>query len=202
MVESRWFRRAGPAIAAVGAVTLLATTTFGAPGRAWTPAACAGQPRIGDPAPGTWFRIDPVLDAGTRVGQRLALGHPGEDGSRALELAAESFAAGPFGGTTLVGSDDGARSQLSLVDVARGCAWTVGISADVVRTATVAPNGATVYEFRVDRRTRADLGVWRRPLDGSAGPSRVLPPIAPDDRFGPTWITGFIWSEDGRSLAV
>ncbi len=202
MVESRWFRRAGPAIAAVGAVTLLATTTLGAPGRVWTPAACVGQPRIGDAAPGTWFRIDPVLDAGTRVAQRLALGRAGNDGSTALDLDAESFAAGPVGGTMLVGTDDGDRTRLSLIDVARACAWIVGTSADVVRTATIAPDGSTLYEFRVDRKTRADLGVWRRPLDGSAGPSRVLPPIAPDDRFGPTWLTDLAWSEDGRSLAV
>ena len=202
MVESRWFRRAVAPIAAVGVVTLLATATLGAPGRDWRPEPCAGDPRVGDTASGTWYRIDPVIDAGARVGQHLVIGRAGEEGTRVLDLDAESFAAGPFHGTMLVGNDDGERSQLSLVDVARDCAWVIDVASDVVRTATIAPDGASVYEFRVERRTRADLGVWRRPLDGSAEPVPVLPPIAPDERFGPTWITDLAWTDDGESLAV
>ena len=50
MVESRWFRRAGPAVAALGGIALIATTTVGAPRGAWTPDVCAGAPRIGDTA--------------------------------------------------------------------------------------------------------------------------------------------------------
>jgi hypothetical protein len=146
--------------------------------------------------------MDPVLQAGARAGQRLTVGRPGGRETRALALDSESFAAGPFGGTILVGTDDGANSRLSLIDAGRACAWTIGGSADVVRTATLAPDGATVFESRVDRRSRADLGIWRRALDGSTPPSRILPPIVADDRFGPTWITDLVWSEDGRSLAV
>lgn len=202
MVESRWFRRAGPAIAALGAVALIAATTLGAQDRAWAPTACGGAPGIGGSAPGTWYRIDPVIDAGVRSGQRLALGHPGDRGNRRLALDAESFAAGPFGGTVLVGTDDGRRSSLSLVDVARGCAWALGDSGDVVRTATIAPDGATLFEFRVDRRSRADLGLWQRPLDGSRPASRTLAPIVADPRFGPTWLTDLAWNEDGGSLAI
>jgi hypothetical protein len=202
MVESRWFRRAGPAVAALGGIALIATTTLGAPGRAWTPEACAGAPRIGASAPGTWYRIDPVLDAGTRTGQRLVIGRAGDRVTRVLDLDAESFAAGPFGGTTLIGSDDGRRSRLSLVDTARGCAWPLVASRDVIRTATLAPDGTALFEFRVARQTRADLGVWRRALDGSTAAARVLAPIAADARFGPTWTTDLVWSEDGRTLAV
>jgi hypothetical protein len=146
--------------------------------------------------------VDPVLQAGARAGQRLAVGRAGSRETQALALDAESFAAGPFGGTILVGSDDGTHSRLSLIDVARGCAWSIGLSVDVVRTATLAADGGTIFEFRVDRRTRADLGVWRRALDGSTPPSRILPPIEADSRFGATWITDLVWSEDGRSLAV
>lgn len=202
MVESRWFRRAGPAVAAVGAVLLIAATTLGAPGHAWVPEACAGLPRIGGSSPGSWYRIDPILDAGARAGQRLVIGRAGDRGTRTLELDAESFAAGPFGGMTLVGSDDGTRSRLSLVDVASACSWSLGDSRDVVRTAALAPDGATLFEFRVDRRTRTDLGVWQRALDGSTAASRVLPPIDADARFGRTWLTDLTWSEDGGSLAV
>jgi len=202
MVESRWFRRAGPAVAAVGAVALLASTTFGAPERAWEPAPCSGVARIGGSTPGTWYRIDPILGAGARTGQRLVMGAAGDQATRAMALGAESFAAGPFGGTILVGTDDGSRSRLSLVDVGLACAWRLDASTDVVRTATITPDGTTVLEHRVDRRTRADLGVWQRALDGSTSPTRLLAPIPADDRFGPTWLTHLAWSEDGRSLAV
>ncbi len=202
MVESRWFRRAGPAVAALGAVALIAATTLGAQDRRWAPTACSGAPRIGDATPGTWYRIDPVINAGARTGQRLALGHAGDRGNRRLALDAESFAAGPFGGTVLVGTDDGRASHLSLVNVARGCAWALGDSGDVVRTATIAPDGATLFDHRVDRRSRADLGLWQRPLDGSGPAFRILAPIVADPRFGPTWLTDLVWSEDGGALAV
>ena len=202
MVESRWFRRAGPAVAALGAIALIASTTLGAPERPWQPEACPGVAHAGAPAPGTWYRIDPVLQAGARAGQRLVIGAAGDRETRALGLDPESFAAGPVGGMILVGTDDGTRSRLSLVDAVRACAWALDGSTDVVRTATLAPDGAMIFEARVDRRTRSDLGIWRRPLDGSAPPARVLPAVAADDRFGPTWLTGFTWSEDGRSLAV
>ena len=74
MVESRWFRRAGPAIAALGAIAFIVSTTLGAPDRPWLPATCAGPARVGDLSPGTWFRIDPTLEAGARTGQRLVVG--------------------------------------------------------------------------------------------------------------------------------
>ena len=202
MVESRWFRRAGPAVVALAAVVVIASSTLGAPARAWVPDACAGAPRIGSSTAGTWYRLDPVLDTGARVGQRLTVGRAGDRGARQLDLDAESFAAGPAGGTILVGTDDGRRSRLSLIDVVRACAWAVAETVDVIRTATLAPDGATLFEYRVDRRTRTDLGLWQRPLDGSTPASRILPPIVADARFGPTWLTDLAWSDDGRSLAV
>jgi hypothetical protein len=118
-----------------------------------------------------------------------------------MALAAEAFAAGPFGGTVLVGTDDGRRSTLSLLDVRAGCAWSLGAERDVVRRATLTPAGDAVLETRVDRVTRADRGVWRRPLDGAPS-RRILTPIAPDGRFGRTWTTALAWSSDGASLAV
>jgi hypothetical protein len=202
MVESRWFRRAGPAVVALAAAVVIASSTLGAPARTWAPEACSGAPSIGSWTAGTWYRIDPVLDAGTRVGQRLAVGRAGDRGARLLDLDEESFAAGPTGGTILVGTDDGHRSRLSLIDVARACAWAVAETLDVIRTATLAPDGATLFEYRLDRRTRADLGLWQRPIDGSIPPTRVLPPIVADARFGPTWLTDLLWSDDGRALAV
>jgi hypothetical protein len=138
---------------------------------------------------------------GVNIGQRLSVGAPGTP-ARTLELPPESFAAGPFGGTVLVGSDDGAVSRRALIDIASGCAWSLGRSADVVRRATMTPGGSSIVEFRVDRRTRADLGVWRRSLAPDGGEERILPPIEPDPRFGPTWLTELSWSDDGSLLAV
>ncbi len=202
MVESRWFRRAGPGIVAIGAVAIIASTTLGAPERAWQPDPCSGPARAGVAGSGAWYRLDPVIEAGVRTGQRLVVGEPGPGQPRVLALDPESFATGPFGGAVLVGTDDGRRSHLSLVDVDAGCAWGIGASGDVVRQATLAPDGTTLFEFRVDRATRADLGVWRRSLDGTSQAIRVLPPIPADARFGTTWLTDFAWSDDRSGLVV
>jgi hypothetical protein len=101
----------------------------------------------------------------------------------------------------LVGRDDGVESRLLALDVLDGCATVLATSTDVIRRATVSPDGTQLVEFRVDRRTRADLGTWRRPVDGSRHAVRILPPIDPDPRFGRTWSTTFAWDEAG-ALAV
>ena len=125
----------------------------------------------------------------------------GEDGPRTMALAAESFAAGPVGTLVVSGSDDGRASELQIVDTSAGCAWSVGSERDVVRRATLEPSGEALVEHRVSRRTRADLGIWRRPLDGSA-PTLILPPIDPDGRFGRTFLTDLGWSFDVDRLVV
>ena len=203
MVESRWFRRAGPGIAALGAVAFVASSTSGAPPNAWQPVACAGAPRVAAAATaiGSWYRLDPVIVDGVGVGQRLSLGGPAT-ATRSVDLPSESFAAGPFAGAVLVGSDDGTVSRRALLDIAMGCAWNLGRSTDVIRRGTLTPDGSSLIEFRVDRRTRADLGVWRRPLAADGADARILPPIEPDARFGQTWLTELAWSDDDGLLAV
>jgi hypothetical protein len=201
MGESRWFRRAGPGIAAIGALAVVASTTAGAPPPPWDPPPCAGPPGPGADPVGAWYRIDPVLADGVWAGQRLTLGRAGLEQPYRVDLDPESFASGPTGGTVLVGTDDGRASRLSLLDLAHGCGWPLAVSDDVVRHATLSPNGRAIVEFLVDRRSRADLGVWRRALDGQP-PARILPPIDPDARFGRTWRTELAWSDDGRTLIV
>jgi hypothetical protein len=216
MVESRWLRWIGPGLVALGAVGFIASTTLGAGVRPWTPRACAGPPadRITaarDPGPtqlsdlrgAPWFRLDPQLDGdGALRGQRLAVGLDGDRSVGRLDLPPEAFAAGPFGRVILAGYDDGADSLLQTIDVASGCASTIGQERAVVRRATVDPTGRFVYEMRVDRASRADLGIWRRAMDGSSPPLRVLPPIASDARFGRTFSTDFAWDVSGQRLAV
>jgi hypothetical protein len=216
MVESRWLRWIGPGVVALGAVGFIASTTFGAGPRPWTPRACAGPPaeRIAaakEPdaraAPSVrgapWFRIDPVLDAaGVLRGQRIAFGLAGDRIVRTSDLAAESFAAGPFGRVILVDSDDGSASRLEALDIASGCSWSLAEERSVIRRATIDPTGSAIYEARVDRVTRADLGVWLRPTDGRSPARRVLPPFGSDTRFGRTFTTEFTWDLAGDQLAV
>ena len=178
MVESRWFRRAGPAVAALGAIALIATTTLGAPGRAWTPEACAGAPRIGAPAPGT---VVPDRSGPRRRARGPASAWswvaPAIAGTRALDLDAESFAAGPFGGTTLVGTDDGRRSRLSLVDAARGCAWSL------VASRRRHPDRDARAGWRVALRIPRRPADARRPRRLATGPrwlDRAVPRPGPD----------------------
>jgi hypothetical protein len=215
MVERRWRRILGPgviAMAGLGLAWTLAPTPVGA--GPWSPGACladgpahgalaaAGPATLDDVASRPWYRLDPVLDGtGTLSGQRLTVGINGARLDRTLILPSEAFAAGPFGGSILVGSDDGRASRLMAIDVARRCTTTVAVSDQVIRSATVDADGTAIYEHRVDRATRADLGVWRRPLDG--GPDAPwLTPIGPDPRFGPTWSTLLGWTVDEDGLVV
>jgi hypothetical protein len=216
MVESRWLRWIGPGVIALGAVGFIASTTLGAAGRPWAPNACSG-PRselmAGARDPGAtdiavirgapWYRLDPVLAAdGALHGQRLAIGLEGDPAVRTLVLPAESFAAGPFGRLILVGSDDGAVSRLEAFDPAAGCAWSVAEDQAVIRRATMDPAGTGIYEMRVDRVSRADLGIWFRPIDARTPARRIMAPPTIDGRFGRTWSTTFAWDLAGDRLAI
>lgn len=213
-MEVRWIARPGaplaalgPPLAAIAALGLIVSSVASSavaadPG--WTSvAACpAGAPRpalVGaDDQP--WFRIEEVLDGrGQVVGQRLELGAAGSR-SR-LELPAESSAAGPFGGAILVTADDGRQSTVQLVDAVAGCSRLVALDEAVVRRATLDPTSSTIYLHRLDRATRASLGIWRRPIDGGR-PARVVAPIGRDARIGRTFSTELVWSVEGDRLAI
>ena len=214
-MESRWVRWVGTGVIALGAVGSLATATLGAGQRPWTPAPCdtgtgptsaatvPGPSALTDLGMEAWFRLDPVIDdSGALQGQRISLGLDGVRTVRTMELPPESFASGPFGRVVLIGSDNGSDSRLQAVDVTAGCAWAVASETDVIRRATIDPSGKLVYEARVDRTSRADLGVWTRALDGATPARRILDPLEADDRFGRTFSTEFAWSTDGQELAV
>jgi hypothetical protein len=213
-VERRWILRLAPPIAALAAVGVLATTSSGATGRARELPPCDGAHdrvaaaaraappltlRAADGA--TRYRLEPRLDpGGTLEGQRLRIDAGGRD-PISVDLHPESAAAGPFGALVLVVDDDGHRSTVRAIDGGAGCAVELGQSDDVVRRATLAPTGDAVYEFRVERETRRDLGVWRRPVNGSG--ERQILAAPPDDReFGVTWTTTLAGSADGESLVV
>ncbi len=214
MEAVRWIRglTAPVALAMVVGIVPGRLPAMGAAEPPWQPPPCPwASPRetsrqgaaplaVSGPAGATWFRVDAVLDmTGTLAGQRLALGLAGGR-VRHLDLSAESFASGPVGGRVLVGDDDGASSTLRLVDAGRGCADRVAVESDVIRSGLLSPDGTTIWEHHVDRLSRADLGIWRRAAGGAVA-IRILPGMAPDDRYGPTFATELRWTVDGR-LAV
>lgn len=165
-------------------------------GPAWDPPPCTEADTGGPPGAGTWYRLDPVLDrAGTLAAQRLTTGIAGRP-SRHLDLAPESFASGPLGGLVLAGEDDGSVSRLRLLDPAHGCATAVADEPAVIRSAILDPDGRSIVEHRVDRATRADLGIWRRTIGGSA--VRLLDGLGPDPELGPTFATDLVVAADGR----
>lgn len=191
-------------LVAVGAASANARPVDPIPSLAALPACPGGLgpvlarplPSIDAPDSGAWYRLDPRLDrAGAVAGQTLAVGAPGR--MAAVALDAEAAASGPFGDGILVTTDDGAGSLLSIVDARRGCAVEVGRSGAVVRRALVEPGSEAIVEHRLDRATRASLGIWRRALDGGP-PVRIVPPITSDERFGRTFSTELSWTDDGR----
>jgi hypothetical protein len=99
----------------------------------------------------------------------------------------------------LVGDDDGQRSRLRLLDTGLGCWTALGTASDVIRSAVLAPDGARLFDHRVARATRRDLGTWQRILGGHASAAaRVLPGLPPDAAYGPTFSTSLLVAGDGR----
>jgi hypothetical protein len=214
LVEPRWVQRLGPPFVGLAALVLLASTSIAASGTQSALPACVADPArvaiaAAAPAPRVpadvvaepWVRLDPVLDdSGTLAGQWLEAAIPGDVRRSVLALASESFVSGPVGHLVLYGSDDGQRSEIGALDLDRGCTIALATEPAVVRSAVLDPARSALYEHRVDRHTRVDLGVFRRPIAGGPG-IRILPPLANDDRFGPTFGTELAWSHEGR-LAV
>ena len=201
MELARWLRFAPlAAIAVLGTAGLVRPAAMAAGDRPWVPHPCPAR-GVGAP-PGeatgtTWYRLNPVLDVhGSLTGRRLTVG-AGTGAPRFLALDPESFASGPVDGLLLVGSDDGKMSRLRLVDIRHSCAVDIAGESAVIRSAILEPGHGAILEHRVDRSTRADLGVWRRPLDGGTI-ARVLEPLGADTRFGPTFSTDLRLAADGR----
>ena len=213
MVESRWLRWVGPGVIALGAVGFIASTTLGARDRPWVPRACAGS--AGAPvaahatvagglaelrADARWFRLDPLLDAtGALPGQRLSIGLDGEPAPAPATCQPSRSPPARSGASSWSGPMT-ARRRASRRSTSRGgCSWPVADERDVIRRATIDPAGAFVYEMRVDRAGRADLGIWRRPIDGTSRPlAASSTPLAADPRFGRTFSTEFTWDIAGR----
>jgi hypothetical protein len=171
----------------------------GAPAAVIATEACAAD-RVA--RPGGWFRLDPLVDErGLLAGQRLTAGAIGAAPAATLDLDAESFAAGPLDGRIVVGTDDGRRSRVAVIDATSGCIEAELETGGLVRRALLDPDDDAVIEFRLDRRSRADLGIWRRPLSGGNG-SLIADPMPDSDRLGRIFSTELAWSTERDRIVV
>jgi len=176
-------------------------TTDAAPAGWEAPPCAPGTPGQDAGRVPAWFRLEPVLDAeGWLVGQEVELGVIGGAIQGGL-LDAESFASGPRLGRVVVGTDDGKRSRVQVIDAGSGCATDAGTRRDVVRSAILTADATRLIEHRVDRRSRADLGVWEVALAGGSE-VRLLPGLEPDDEHGPTFATILLAGGAGELAAV
>ncbi|HXI46016.1 MAG TPA: hypothetical protein VNH13_06920 [Candidatus Acidoferrales bacterium] len=203
----RWIALLALVVGAGGLVAVTRLLPAADAGRAGVPSglsACAARPETGPgaaAAPGSFFKLQPALDAnGVLAGQRLFVGRGGVITGSAT-LAAESAASGPVGGVVAVTEDDGTQSTVKLVAAGTGCASVVHTSASVIRRAIIDPVDGSLLFHLVDRASRADLGIWRLAAPGGA-PLRVVEPLPAGLVEGPVWATDLRLDQAGRFLAV
>jgi hypothetical protein len=204
MPEVGWRLRLAPLLFA-----LATWPTLGHPPDAGPPAAAPAVPCSRVAAAPAWYQLLERTGAqGELSGYDLRLGR----GTRAhrwdRSLFPESFAAGPFDGAVLVGSDDGVRSRLWYVGADGDCARPARTDRTaIIRAATLDPGRRWIYAHRIARGSRTDLGVWRMALAGGGAWQRVLPPLAVTDReaaerLAPVFATSLTWSSEGARLGV
>ena len=148
---------------------------------------------------GTWFRLDPVLDgSGSLAAQRLVVGS-GTGSADGLALDREAFAAGPFDGAVLVGTDDGTSSRMSLLDVGTRCGGrSAGSAMSCVARRSTRPGTTCMrsgWTGRPEPTSASGVAPWvtarpsaswsrSRPTAGSAARGR---PNSSGRRTGPAW---------------
>jgi hypothetical protein len=143
--------------------------------------------------------IGQKLDArGEFVGRSVSFVASGR--SFVLTLPAESFVGDQRGDALVYTMSLGSKSEIHLVDLATGCDGVLARISGVARSALLSPAADSVYVHSVASPSRADAGVARYGLDGSA--QLVVPPPPEDDRFGLTFGTQLGWSSDAGTLFV
>jgi hypothetical protein len=134
----------------------------------------------GIPDPGWDTTID---QTGTLRGHTLRLG------DSAWHAGPRAFIDGAFEGTLIAGERSRAGTRLRLIDLARGCTTRTIDLRSLVYGSLLQPDGTLVVSL-VERRTRAELGVWRIAPHGSGRPERVIaPPSGPEVTAVPREVT-------------
>jgi hypothetical protein len=218
MYRARWRERLGPPSILWGTAALIALAAAPAtssafpeaalaavPAPAAAPAGCASTPRTTARA-----AIQRQTARGISVRDRLTADGEFEGRSISLnlglrgvllELPIESFVAPRHGDALLYGRAFDDLSEIHLLDAASGCDQLVARLTGIARSAVLDPAGDSIYVHSVADGSRDDLGVVRHDLSGAPA-QQVVPPLPPDERFGPTFGTTLRWSTDGASLAV
>jgi len=154
-------------------------------------AAARAMGRHSGTAPAVSQKLDP---RGEFIGRGLALA-----GRAATALPVDSFVGQPAGDALVYTSSLLGRSEIHLADLGAGCDTIVARTSTVARSAVLDPSGSAIYVHSVTFPGRADAGVMRYPLDGSA-PMQVIPNLPDDNRFGLNFATQLGWSADGTTL--
>ena len=200
MVESRWGRRIGPAVAVLGALALVTTTTVGARDRSWDPPPCAAIPHSSAAPPGTWWRLDPRLER--RAPDRAAPGARRAGWTRSLDdPAGRSVRRRPV---RWAGADRDRRWSTVEALARRPGPWLQPLDRGRDgRRPHGDPDPGPDGHPRDARRPADPCRPRGVPPATRRRPAvRLLGPIARDARFGPTWSTRLVWALDGQALAV
>ena len=144
----------------------------------WAPP-LLGRPPVGPVATDTPDRaVGPEVGWDSIVGADGAMrGYTLRLGGSAWRAGPRAFTEGPFGGTLIAGERSRAGTRMRLIDLAHRCtARTIELRA-LVYGSLLLDDGSMVVSL-VDRRSRAELGVWRIGAHGAAVPSRIIAPPA------------------------
>jgi hypothetical protein len=151
---------------------------------------------LGD-GPAVTVELRPLLAAdGSVAAHRLRV--PMRDAWLVVELSDAAFAASSPGGVVVYGDDDGEQSRVRVVDADGGCLVATARREAIVRSALVEAASGSLYEHRLARSTRTDRGVFHSDLADPGDARRVLGPIAPDARVGPTFVTTLLSGPDAE----
>jgi hypothetical protein len=142
-----------------------------------------------------------LTSRGELTGRQVTVERPSAE-PVVVSLPAEAFVADARGAAVVYGWHSPLQgSEVRLVDAATGCDRRLARPTEVVRSALLAPDGASIYVHRVTQSERHDLGVMRHDLV-SGEQVQVVEPLPESDVFGPTFATTLGWSLADDELAV
>jgi hypothetical protein len=143
-----------------------------------------------DPGSYGWQTVVPELDPETSepIGFRLAVGTLASEEPawfEPMEITPWPFEEpanlhpvvdGPAAGRVVHVADDGATSEIRVVDVRGNDLPVSGATPHVIHTIRLSPDGRTAYAVFLDRATGTDLGVFRLAVAGGGSVEQVMPP--------------------------
>ena len=178
-----------------------------------TPEPTAGTASPSEPGETAWYDLvlqgtgeltggDDSSDGEFHEGHVLRAGTLDGGSTTRLELPEEhAFADGPRRGQILVGSDDGAASEVLLVEATTGETETVISTDAIIWGGSLSPDAAAVYYVPVDRASMTDAGLWRLKLEPDAEPEQLIEQVTTATYdFASQYHVA--WSPDGGRLVI